>query len=302
MSRIQSMTGFASVQVSTRTASLNMELRSVNSRFLDIQFRMPDDLRIVEPLIRETLVGRLGRGKVECRLNWVRDNSQASIPTLQVDVIKSLSQLEQSIKQWLPQAEGFRVSEILNWPGTVEDNSLSTDELKAAVSALTEEACVALVDSREREGGRLNEILLDKLTQMTQIISELEPHLPSFIQHYENKLIERVTDLFNRGLEGQHQLVSKDELFDRVRQEVTIHGMRIDVAEEMERLRTHFKEAQHILKKGGAVGKRLDFLMQELNREANTLGSKASAIEQTKASLELKLLIEQMREQVQNLE
>ena len=302
MAVIQSMTGFASVQIATRTAGLNMELRSVNSRFLDIQFRMPDDLRIAEPVIRDVLVNKLSRGKVECRLNWVRDNAGQATPRLQAEMVKSLLALQEDVRQLVPQAQPLSVDDILRWPGAIEDNSLSSDELRKACQELSEQACTALIHTREREGDRLKTILLDKVTQLQAVIDTLEPQLPAFIKHYEQKLMERVGELFFRAVEGQTNTVTKEEILDRVRQEVTIHGMRIDIAEELERLKTHFKETRHILQKGGAVGKRLDFLMQELNREANTLGSKASAIEQTSASLELKLLIEQMREQVQNLE
>jgi uncharacterized protein (TIGR00255 family) len=299
---IQSMTGFASTQVPTRTGALNVELRSVNSRFLDIHFRMPDDLRVIEPVLREAITARVQRGKVECRVNWVREGGANSIPKLQMEMVQQLAQLEQSVKAVLPNAAGFRLADILSWPGAVEDTSLTADEVRSAAETVIAQALDALCSSRQREGERLKSFLLEKVVGMQAIVAGLEPQLPVFLKQFEQKLTDRITDMFTRGLEGQPQIVSREELLERIRQEVSAYSIRVDVVEELERLKTHFTEVQRVVNSNGAAGKRLDFLMQELNREANTLGSKANAIEQTQASVELKLLIEQMREQVQNIE
>ena len=299
---IQSMTGFAAVVVPTRSGGLSLEMRSVNSRFLDIQVRMPDELRLVEAGIREALSARLQRGKVECRLNWVKDNHAAPLPRLQTSVLKQLADLENEVRQSLPGAGGFRVVDVLNWPGALEDNSLTTDELRQVVQQATDEALDALIAARLREGARLAAVLTEKIEGMQAVLATLEPRLSEFLQAHADKITARLQESLSKAMENTGTHPHVQELHDRIRQEVSIHHVRVDVAEELDRLKTHFIEIKRNLKSKGPVGKRLDFLTQELNREANTLGSKSTAIEQTQASIELKVLIEQVREQVQNLE
>lgn len=297
-----SMTGFASVQSITRAGTLSLELRSVNSRFLDLNFRMADDLRQIEPLIREKLMKSLSRGKVECRISWGRAEGEKRIPKVDLEQVKQLAELETTIQSALPKASGFRITDILNWPGVVEDNSLSGDELQEIISKLCDQAVDALKQSREREGAGLAAVLLEKIDGMEAIVDSLLPMLPQFLAHYEGKIRERMTEAFDKIIADKASHLTVEDLEERIKHEVALHSVRIDVKEEIERLQTHFKEVRRILAQGGVVGKRLDFVTQELNREANTLGSKAHAIAQTQASIDLKVLVEQFREQVQNIE
>ena len=299
---VQSMTGFANAQSTTRAGTLSMELRSVNSRFLDLNFRMADDLRMVEPLIREKLMNALSRGKVECRIPRRRAQGEKRIPKVDLEQVKQLAALEASIQSALPKANGFRITEVLNWPGVVEDNSLSGEELQETISALCDQAIDALKQSREREGAGLAAVLLEKVDGMEAIVNSLLPMLPQFLAHYEGKIRERMTEAFDKIISDKASHLTVEDLEERIKHEVALHSVRIDVKEEVERLQTHFTEVRRILKKGGVIGKRLDFVTQELNREANTLGSKAHAIAQTQASIDLKVLVEQFREQIQNIE
>lgn len=299
---VHSMTGFANTQSTTRAGTLSMELRSVNSRFLDLNFRMADDLRMVEPLIREKLMNALSRGKVECRISWGRAEGEKRIPKVDLEQVKQLAALEASIQGALPKANGFRITEVLNWPGVVEDNSLSGEELQETISTLCDQAIETLKQSREREGAGLAAVLLEKIDGMEAIVNSLLPMLPQFLAHYEGKIRERMTEAFDKIISDKASHLTVEDLEERIKHEVALHSVRIDVKEEVERLQTHFTEVRRILKKGGVIGKRLDFVTQELNREANTLGSKAHAIAQTQASIDLKVLVEQFREQVQNIE
>jgi uncharacterized protein (TIGR00255 family) len=300
---VYSMTGYANVQQVTRAGTLTMELRSVNSRFLDLHFRMPDDLRTCEPAIREKLNAGLSRGKVECRLSWGRaENTEKSIPQVDLGQVAKLATLEQSIQDILPRAGGFRVSDILNWPGVVEDKSLTGEELQQTIASLCDEALEALKQTRAREGAQLAKTLQEKIDGMGDIIAQLEPKLPEFLAHYESKIRERMAEFFEKVIQEKAGHLTIEDLEERVRHEVALHSVRIDVKEELDRLQTHFIEVRRILSKGGVIGKRLDFVTQELNREANTLGSKAHAIAQTQTSIDLKVLVEQFREQIQNIE
>jgi uncharacterized protein (TIGR00255 family) len=299
---VHSMTGYANAQRNTRAGTLSIELRSVNSRFLDLNFRMADDLRLLEPLIREKLMNKLSRGKVECRISWGRAEGGKRIPKVDLEQVRQLGALEASIQSVLPKAHGFGVTEVLNWPGVLEDNSLSSEELQENIAALCDEAIETMKQSREREGAGLAAILLEKIEHMESIVNGLLTMLPQFLTHYETKIRERMADVFDKLIAEKNAQLSLEGLEERIKQEVALHSVRIDVKEEVERLQTHFIEVRRILKKGGVIGKRLDFVTQELNREANTLGSKAHAISQTQASIDLKVLVEQFREQIQNIE
>lgn len=299
---VHSMTGFANAQSTTRAGNLSMELRSVNSRFLDLNFRMADDLRTVEPLIREKLMNALSRGKVECRISWGRAEGDKRIPKVDLEQVRQLGALETAIQSALPKAGGFRITDVLSWPGVVEDNSLSGEELQETIAGLCDQAIEMLKQSREREGAGLTAVLLEKVDGMEEIVNGLLPLLPQFLAHYEGKIRERMTEAFDKIIADKASHLTVEDLEERIRHEVALHSVRIDVKEEVERLQTHFTEVRRILKKGGVIGKRLDFVTQELNREANTLGSKAHAIAQTQASIDLKVLVEQFREQIQNIE
>ena len=302
MNRVASMTGFASVQSVTKAGTLTVELRSVNSRFLDLHFRMNDDLRIVEPLLREKLNAGLARGKVECRISWGRGEQTKQVPSIDVELIKQLAKLESQIQAAMPQLSTFRTTDILNWPGVVEDTSLSNDELQSEISSLCDQALDQLKQNRLREGGQLLAVLNEKIDAMQSIVETLEPQVPEIVAAYEKKIREKMTDALDRVISEKTEGLSVSDIEERIKHEVSLYSVRVDVKEELDRLVAHFKEVRRVLSKGGVIGKRLDFIAQELNRESNTLGSKAHAFAQTQSSIDLKVLVEQFREQIQNIE
>jgi uncharacterized protein (TIGR00255 family) len=303
---ICSMTGYAIMTRETALGTLTIELKSVNSRFLDLQFRMNDDLRTIEPSLREAIIGRITRGKVECRVSFGRKNTTNSSQVLNTTLLSSLVQLQTQVQKEFPSATPFSVNELLRWPGVIEEAEIGQETLQAEVNAMMAVALDAFIDSRAREGTALQAMLISRIEEMEAIVQRITPLVPQVISQFQQKAIERMQDALGLTLQnaGSSALpsLSREEVLERIRQEVTLYGIRIDVAEEATRLTAHLTETRHILKKGGLVGKRLDFMMQELNREANTLGSKAPVKELADASMALKLLIEQMREQVQNLE
>jgi len=286
---IYSMTGYAVAARELESAVLNLELRSVNHRYLDIQFRLPDELRAIEPSLREMLSARLNRGKVECRISYtpVPGRKRAELDSA---VLEQVIALEERVRAVLPEARPLSASDVLRWPGILGSDTLDVDELRALCRSLLEEVLGEFTVSRGREGEKLKAMLLERATTIEACIAEVAPRMPQVIAGFQEKLATRLKEALSNA---------DDE---RVRQEVALFANKIDVDEELTRLATHISELRRILDTGGAVGKRLDFLMQELNREANTLGSKAADITITQVSMELKLLIEQMREQIQNIE
>lgn len=299
------MTGYAVVTREASAGTVTLEIKSVNSRFLDLQFRLNDDLRAFEPMMREAIVGRLVRGKVECRLSFGRKVVGSASQRLNIDVLKSLSMLQAEVRSQFSSAAPLTVNELLRWPGVIEEAELGEDDLHEQATAAMQAALAAFVESREREGAALATSLLSRIEAMEEIVQRITPLIPQMIAQFQQKSIERLEDALGLALQksgNTNAALSHDEVIERVRQEVTLYGIRIDVAEELTRLAAHLTETRHILKKGGQVGKRLDFMMQELNREANTIGSKAALKELADAAMELKLLIDQMREQIQNLE
>ena len=299
------MTGYAVTTRETDHGTLTLELRSVNSRFLDLQFRINDDLRSFEPVLREAIMARVTRGKVECRLSFGRKAAGAGTAVNTV-LLAQLAGLQSEIKARFPEAAALSVAELLRWPGMVEEAAASQESLQAEVGAAIAETLGAFVDSRQREGAALETMLLARIADMEQIVARITPIVPQVVAQFQQKATDRMRETLGlagqAGEAGANPVLSHQEAAERIRQEVTLYGIRIDIAEELTRLGAHLAETRHILKKGGHVGKRLDFMMQELNREANTVGSKAPAKELSDAAMALKLLIEQMREQVQNLE
>ena len=287
---IHSMTGFAVQNRDLGSVSLHLELRSVNSRYLDLAFRIVDDLRQAEPAIRERLAARLGRGKVECRLNLQAGHGTARGLALNTALLDQLAEAEAGLRTRFADAAPLSVHELLRWPGMLADDSLGFDEMLPAIVALTEAAVDELVASRRREGDKLAAMIRERVVRMRELVAVATPRMPAVVLEYQERLTAKLRDA----------VASLDE--DRIRQEVALYAQRIDVAEELSRLVTHLDEVERILKAGGAAGKRLDFLMQELNREANTLASKSPATDITAIAMEMKVLIEQMREQVQNIE
>jgi uncharacterized protein (TIGR00255 family) len=310
---IYSMTGYASVtrelagdnagsDAGDAVASVSVELRTVNSRFLDLNFRMPEEVRVCEPTLREMLMNKLSRGKVDIRVNVQRgDNSLAG--TIQPGALDQLRTLENEVLAAFPGAERLRIGEILRWPGVLSESAVSPEVLRDAVLAFGKDAIRELIDVRGREGAQLATMLLTNVAEMEAIVTRITPLVPELVARQQAKIVERLNDALGVGApDNGATVVTREEAAERIRQEVTMYGIRIDIAEEISRLNAHLRETRHVIEKGGKVGKRLDFMMQELNREANTLGSKAAAKELADASMTLKLLIEQMREQVQNLE
>ena len=286
---IHSMTGYAARTLDVECGVLNIELKSVNSRYLDFQFRVCDELRVAEPALRELFGARLARGKLECRLGF-QVSARVQQAVLNIDLLQRLRGLEAQVRKELPGAAPLSVSDILRWPGMFGDDALDGEALVSAALALAGEALGDFIASRAREGEKLAAVILDRVECMRERVRDVEPRIPAAQVAFQEKLEQRLVEA----------LGSVDD--ERIRQEVAVLAMRIDVAEELSRLSTHLDEVERVLKTGGACGKRLDFLMQELNREANTLGSKSVVAEISQTAMELKLLIEQMREQVQNLE
>ncbi|MFZ4690984.1 MAG: YicC/YloC family endoribonuclease [Burkholderiaceae bacterium] len=298
------MTGYAISARESDAGTITLELKSVNSRFLDLQFRMNDDLRSLEPLLREAIMSKVQRGKVECRLSFGRKANSGTSLAINETLLSSLAKAQQQVLTQFDQARPLTVNELLRWPGVLSDSEVGEDNLLADVQANMATVLDAFVESREREGAALETMLLSRVSDIEQIVQRITPLIPKAIEQFRQKAIDRMQEALGISLaEGSPTTsISKDEVQDRIRQEVTLYGIRMDVAEELTRLSGHLTETRAILKKGGQVGKRLDFMMQELNREANTLGSKAALKELSDASMQMKLLIEQMREQVQNLE
>ncbi len=287
---IYSMTGYAARTLDVERGALHIELKSVNSRYLDFQFRICEELRVVEPALRELFSARLTRGKLECRLGFAAATSRSQPQTINSDLLERLKSLEDQVLGELPQAAPLSVAEVLRWPGMFGDDSLDIDALVPSCLALAKDALDDFSDSRAREGAKLTAVILERVERMRDLVREVAPRIPAAQQAFQDKLKQRLVDAIG----------SADD--ERIRQEVAVFAVRIDVAEELARLSTHLDEVERVLKAGGASGKRLDFLMQELNREANTLGSKSVVTEVSQTAMELKLLIEQMREQIQNLE
>jgi len=307
---ISSMTGYgsASRQVSLGAgvvADLQVECRAVNSRFLDLGFRLPDECRGAEPALRELVTQSLSRGKVEFRAAWrinssggaAKANPQA-LGALNQDRLEALKVLQAQAQDTFTDARELSISDVLRWPGVVSEPRGEEEGWIAATVEAGKAALAVLSESRNAEGKALVGVLTSITGKMRAIVKTIEPKVPEYVAQYQAKLTERLSE----ALAAQEQAKSGTELMERIRQEVVLYAVRIDVAEEFARLKTHLQAVDTALVGKGPVGKRLDFLMQELNREANTLSSKSVSEECTQAALELKLLIEQMREQVQNLE
>jgi len=305
------MTGYgsASRQVSLGAgvvADLQVECRAVNSRFLDLGFRLPDECRGAEPALRELVTHSLSRGKVEFRAAW-RINSAAagaakanphSLGAINTDRLDALYTLQEKAQNAFPKAQELSIAEVLRWPGVVSEPRGEEEGWIAATVEAGKTALAVLMESRYAEGKALVAVLTSITGKMRDIVKAIEPKVPQYVAQYQEKLTERLAE----ALAAQEQAKAGAELMERIRQEVVLYAVRIDIAEEFARLKTHLQAVDSALVGKGPVGKRLDFLMQELNREANTLSSKSVSEECTQAALELKLFIEQMREQVQNLE
>ena len=297
---VYSMTGYASAAAGgaaqdAAAAAVSVEARSVNGRFLDLVFRLPDELRGLEPALRELLSGAFRRGKIEVRINTQRDSADAW-PTPSAEQLNRLGRLEGMVQGWLPSARGLSVNEVLQWcRGGAPAERLDEVTLDAA------RRCIAgLREARAREGERLVAMLLERLQRLRELAAQAGPLVPQVVQRQQQRFLERWNEAVGSANAGA--TVSAQALQDRALSEAAAFAIRIDVAEELTRLASHLDEIERLLEAGGELGKRLDFLIQELQREANTLGSKSAALELTAISVEMKVLVEQMREQVQNIE
>lgn len=286
---ILSMTGYASHEQTTPNGALTIELRSVNHRYLELQLKLDDHLRVFENNIREQIQSKLGRGKVDCRVYLKQDNAMAQFAAINHQAVKQIADSLQAVSKYFPSVQPVDVLDILRIPGVTQAANLDQDALAITIKNTLGDVLDHLINARQREGEKLKAMILERLDEINALVLKVKPMLPGLIQAYQEKLTAKL----------QEAMLADD---DRVRQEIVLYAQRIDVDEELSRLDAHVREVTHILNKGGAVGKKLDFLMQEMNREANTLGSKSVSIETTQISMQLKVLIEQMREQIQNIE
>ncbi len=302
---VYSMTGYASASSQAQApidantvpqANVTVELRSVNSRFLDISFRMPDELRSLEPALRELLSAKLKRGKIELRINTHKD-SENNWPQPQAEQLSRLSRLEGQVQSWLPKAQPLSVHEALQW---CKGGGNTVEKLDEATLAAARACLGGLLEAREREGEKLVAVLLERIQRLRELASAAEPMVPAVVARQQQRFLERWQEAL--AASGAGQSIPQESLRERALNEAAAYSIRIDVAEELARLRAHLEEIARLLQKGGELGKRLDFLIQELAREANTLGSKAAALELTNIAVEMKVAVEQLREQVQNIE
>lgn len=289
-----SMTGFAALEKQldqpVDSATLILELRAVNSRYLDLHFKLDENLRSLEPVIRELISAQLSRGKIECKLNLIQRAQSHQSMQLDEQLMQQLAAMGAQAQTYFPQSRPLSVADVLRWPGVVVNNALNLDSLVDEVKRLVTQGLQDLNASRAREGEKLKALILDRLSQIEVLVEKVKPLLPALSKEYQLKLENKL----------QETLKTIDQ--ERIAQELVLFAQRIDVDEELTRLTAHISEVKRILNSHVPAGKRLDFLMQELNREANTLGSKSVSVQTTQVSMELKVLIEQMREQIQNVE
>lgn len=290
---IASMTGFASltrpITGGVAGGTLTLEIKSVNSRYLDLAFRLPEELRALEMPLRDLLGKELARGKVECRAGWSLALGNLG-ETLDQNRLQRLHELAVEAQTVFPEGRSLSTADVLRWPGVVRTAELDWPALLETFQAMAVEAVRELKKGRQREGARLAELVMARTSAMRELVARAEPLIPAAQQAFAEKARARLVEVMG---------AADDE---RIRQELILYAVRTDVAEELGRLKLHLDEVDRVVGAAGPAGKRLDFLMQELNREANTLGSKSVSAEVSAIAMELKLLIEQIREQVQNIE
>ena len=285
---IYSMTAYARVEDKSDWGSVSVELRSVNQRYLETYFRLPENLRSLEGNLRELLRNELQRGKVECNIRYDLGEQQSANLTLNQNLLDQLAQHALNLQQ---QTGGqLNVVDLLRWPGVMNTPEADMDVVGQQLLASAQQAVIQLKQARANEGERLAALIIERLDGIESQVAFVRERMPQLLEWQRNKLRDKVAD------------AAVDIDNHRLEQELVLMAQRIDVAEELDRLNSHIRETRNILKKGGSVGRRLDFMMQEFNREANTLGSKSIDTEITAAAVELKVLIEQMREQIQNIE
>lgn len=301
-----SMTGFGSAQTDCPSGRLSLEIRSVNSRFFELHPRLPDEFRWAESPLRERLQACIGRGKVELRLSIVRTEASLSQTQINPAGLASALRLAHQIRNEHEEITAFSVNDLLKLPGVLMEPQLSQQEWLDLLDGLMRHALEQFTNNRQAEGVRLAQTIESRLDQLDALCSQAQALVPQAIAAQQQRLAEKLREAVGAAIGATAMTAEQTaSLEDRIRQEAAVYGLRIDIAEEIDRLRSHLLAARQTLaassNKSG-IGKRLDFLTQEMNREANTLGSKSASIELSKISIEMKLLIEQIREQVQNLE
>ncbi len=284
------MTAFARVEEQTPIGKVAMEVRSVNNRYLDLGFRLSEPLKSLEPVLRERIGVRIKRGRVELYMRLESSAAAAETAQLNQTQLDRLLELQHRVRQFFPTATELGVSDILQWPGVLETEETDEETVAGIVLPLVDTLLSEFIDSRGREGAKLGDLIGQRIDSARQLVVSLQQKLPEINSHVRERLESRVADVLDR--------IDTE----RIEQEMVLLLSKSDVEEEIDRLLIHFDEVLNVLKQKQPLGRRLDFLMQELNREANTLGSKAAHAEVTNTSMGLKVLIEQMREQVQNLE
>ena len=286
---IQSMTAFARKDLQAEWGSLAWEIRGVNHRYLELFLRLPEELRPIENKARELARGKLARGKVECGLRFSPAASSSAVE-INETLTQQVALAAKNVAHHMDNAARIDPMEILSWPGVIQSDSIDTAMVQKQAIELFKETVKELVETRGREGERLKEMLQQRCEALRPLVEQAKIEMPKVMELTRQKMRERLEEFLEQA----------DET--RLEQEMALQAQKLDIDEEMDRLTTHIDEVERILNKGGAVGRRLDFLMQELHREANTLGSKSAHIETTRIAVEMKVLIEQMREQVQNIE
>ena len=284
------MTAFASSDAEIDNLTINCELRSVNHRYCDISLKLPERLKFTEAEVRPLIASMLKRGKIECCLSYKKHANNTQKITINEDAVKALIKATTQIEEHMHQQQSFSALEVLGFPGIQQEPETNKQSLLDGINSLVEDALKKMILAREQEGSQLA-ILIEERCVKTQLLVDLaNKRLPEVLEQIRTKISTRISEL----------MAEPD--FDRLEQEMVYLAQKLDVAEELDRLNTHVQEVQNVLTKKEPVGRRLDFLMQEMNREANTLGSKSADKQMTQISIDLKVLIEQMREQIQNIE
>ncbi|MDD5271291.1 MAG: YicC family protein [Methylovulum sp.] len=286
---IKSMTAYASQEAEIGNLTINCELRSVNHRYCDVSVKLPERLRSIEADLRSLIAEKISRGKVECSISYKKANDSAGF-SVNLQAVSALLTATEQIEQLMPAALSYSALDILAFPGIQQEPDIDREALNAGIKKLLKQTLAIFLEVRQREGGQLKTLIEERCIKMQGFVVSASGRMPEVLRLIRNRLKDRVVEL-----------VAQPD-FDRLEQELVILTQKLDITEELDRLDTHISEVLRVLKQPEPVGRRLDFLMQELNREANTLGSKSADKEMTQIAIELKVLIEQMREQIQNIE
>lgn len=286
---IRSMTAFADGEINLDNLTILCELRSVNHRYSDVSVKLPERLRFVESDVRHLIAGKLKRGKIECTLSYKKQPGSQSL-TIHTETLEKLLTATAEIEKRMNNPQGFSALDVLMFPGVQQEAETDKEQLQKKITHLLNDTLNKMLDTRAREGAQLASLLMDRCEKIAQLVQSANSRMPEVLNNLRTKLISRVNELV------------AEPNFDRLEQELVLIAQKLDVTEELDRLQTHIAEVLRALNQPEPIGRRLDFLMQEMNREANTLGSKSADREMTQISIDLKVLIEQMREQIQNIE